>query len=175
MSRVAPLVEAPIAAHHDRKTFDCGDTDLNGYLQRYARQNHERGGAKCFVAIDPRSPDRILGFYTLSPASLHYARAPEIVRTGLGRYEVPVFRLGRLAVDLKTQGRGLGGKLLLAAGERALMVSEHVGGVALLIDAKNQRAGDWYRSYGAVPLADAELSLVLPLSTIAAALAVVTS
>jgi GNAT superfamily N-acetyltransferase len=175
MSRVAPLVETPIAAHHDRKAFDCGDADLNGYLQRYARQNHERGGAKCFVAIDPRASDLILGFYTLSPASLDYARVPEIARRGLGRYEVPVFRLGRLAIDLKVQGKGLGGKLLLAAGERALMVSEQVGGVALLIDAKNQRAGDWYRSYGAVPLADAELSMVLPLSTIAAALASVTS
>jgi GNAT superfamily N-acetyltransferase len=152
MSRFAPLVETPIAAHHDRTSFNCGDADLNRYLQRYARQNHERGGAKCFVAVDPLAPNHVLGFYTLSPASLQYARTPKILRRGLGRYEVPVFRLGRLAVDLSAQGKGLGGKLLFAAGERALMVSEHVGGVALLIDAKNQRAGDWYRSYGAVRL-----------------------
>jgi GNAT superfamily N-acetyltransferase len=167
MSRLAPFVEAPIASHHDRKNFDSGDKDLNQYLERYARQNHARGGAKCFVAISPGVPERILGYYTLSPASLHYARTPEIVRRGLGRYEVPVFRLGRLAVDLSAQGKGLGGKLLLAAAERALMVAEHVGGVALLIDAKSQRAADWYRSYGAVPLLDVELSLLLPLATIA--------
>ena len=175
MSRVAPLVEAPITAQHDRKRFDCGDGDLNHYLQRYARQNHELGGAKCFVAINADARERILGFYTLSPASLLYARTPEVLRRGLGRYEVPVFRLGRLAVDLSVQGKGLGGKLLLAAGERALLVSEQVGGVALLIDAKSQRAADWYQSYGAVPLADAELSLVLPLKTVAAALGGVTS
>jgi hypothetical protein len=41
--------EAPLAKHHDRAAFDCGDPDLNVYLQRYARQNHESGGAKCFV------------------------------------------------------------------------------------------------------------------------------
>ena len=175
MSRVSPLVEAPIAVHHDRKSFDCGNKDLNQYLQRYARQNHDLGGAKCFVAVDPGAPDRVHGFYTLSPANLLYARTPEILRRGLGRYEVPVFRLGRLAVDMSFQRRGLGGRLLLAAGERALMVSEHVGGVALLIDAKDERAAEWYRGYGAAPLSDARLSLLLPLKTIAAALAAITS
>jgi hypothetical protein len=45
-----------------------------------------------------------------------------------------------------------------------------VGGVALLIDAKSERAAAWYASYGAVALDDAPLSLLLPLQTIAAAL-----
>jgi GNAT superfamily N-acetyltransferase len=146
---IAPWLEMPISARHDRKRFDCGDADLNLYLQRYARQNHESGGAKCFVAIRGEEPERVLGFYTLSPASILYGRAPEIIRRGPARYDVPVFRLGRLAVDLNVQGRGLGGKLVLAAGERALLVAEHVGGVALLIDAKNERVADWYRSHGA--------------------------
>ncbi|HEY7298005.1 MAG TPA: GNAT family N-acetyltransferase [Xanthobacteraceae bacterium] len=166
MSQLTPWVEAAIAAHHDRKRFDCGDEALNVYLQRYARQNHESGGAKCFVVVESTDPARVLGFYTLSPASLAYARTPEIVRRGLGRYEVPVFRLGRLATDLSVQGRGLGGQLILAAGQRALLVAEHVGGVALLIDAKNERAADWYRRHGAQPLLDSPLSLVLPLRTI---------
>ncbi len=59
----------------------------------------------------------------------------------------------------------------MAAGERALLVAEHVGGVALLIDAKSRRAADWYRSFGAQALADADLTLVLPLKTIAEAIA----
>ena len=91
--------ETPIAKPHDREAFDCGDADLNLYLQRYARQNHESGGAKCFVAAPSDAPARVLGFYTLSPASLEYSRTPALARKGLGRYDVPVFRLGRLAVD----------------------------------------------------------------------------
>jgi uncharacterized protein (DUF1778 family) len=59
--------EMPLAKHHDRAAFDCGDVDLNLYLQRYARQNHESGGAKCFVAAPADMPAHILGFYTLSP------------------------------------------------------------------------------------------------------------
>jgi hypothetical protein len=83
---------------------------------------------------------------------------------------VPVFRLGRLAVSVAAQGQGLGGDLLLAAGERALAVSWEVGGVALAIDAKDDRAATWYERFGALRLLDDPLKLVLPLETIAAAL-----
>jgi hypothetical protein len=99
--------EAPIAKRHDRAAFDCGDPDLNLYLQKFARQNHESGGAKCFIAAPSDGPTRILGFYTLSPASIEYSRAPALAKKGLARYDVPMFRLGRLAVDKTAQGRAL--------------------------------------------------------------------
>ena len=162
--------EAPIGKRHDRAAFDCGDSDLDLYLRRYARQNHESGGAKCFVAARAAAPARILGFYTLSPASIDYARTPALAKKGLARYDVPVFRLGRLAVDRAAQGRGLGGALLLRAAERCIRVAQDVGGVALLIDAKNDRAAHWYESHGALALDDAPLSLVLPLAVAAEAL-----
>ena len=162
--------EEPIAKRHDRAAFDCGDADLNHYLQKFARQNHETGGGKCFVAAPSDASARVLGFYTLSPASLDYARTPALAKKGLARYDVPVFRLGRLAVDGTMQGRGLGGALLLRAAHRCIRVAEDVGGVALLIDAKNDLAARWYRSYGALALDDAPLSLVLPLATAADAL-----
>jgi GNAT superfamily N-acetyltransferase len=162
--------EEPISKRHDREAFDCGETALNEFLQRYARKNHEMGGAKTFLAIDDADDKTILGYYSLSPASIAYARTPELVRRGLARYDVPAFRLARLAVDLKFQGQGLGGQLLLSAGKRCLLASAEVGGVAILIDAKNKRVAAWYASYGALPLLDAPLSLVLPLRTIEAAL-----
>jgi GNAT superfamily N-acetyltransferase len=83
---------------------------------------------------------------------------------------VPVFRLRRLAISLSLQGQGLGGDLLLAAGERALAVAAEVGGVALAIDAKGQRAARWYERFGAMPLQDDPLKLVLPLCVIADAI-----
>ena len=158
--------EESLTRSHDRKTFDCGEPALNNYLAHYARQNHESGSAKTFVAVPPTSPTRILGYYSLCPASLEYARTPELLRRGLGRYDVPVFRLGRLAVDITVQGQGLGGQLLNSAGIRCITVAAQVGGVALLIDAKNERAAKWYASYGAIALLDAPLSLLLPFSVI---------
>jgi hypothetical protein len=57
--------------------------------------------------------------------------------------------------------------LLLRAAARCIRVAEEVGGVGLLIDAKNDRVAQWY---GALPLLDAPLSLVLPLAVAADAL-----
>jgi len=162
--------EEPISKRHDREAFDCGEPALNEFLQRHARKSHDLGCAKTFLAIEDADNKTILGFYSLSPASVEYARTPEIVRRGLARYEVPAFRLARLAVDRKVQGRGLGGQLLLAAGRRCLLAAAEVGGVALLIDAKNEKVAGWYANYGALPLADTPLTLLLPLATIEAAL-----
>lgn len=162
--------EEPISKKHDREAFDCGEPALNEFLQRHARRSHDLGGAKTFVAISDADRKIILGFYSLSPASVEYARTPKVVKRGLARYDVPVFRLARLAVDKKMQGQGLGGQLLLTAGRRCLLAAAEVGGVALLIDAKNERVAGWYASYGALPLLDAPLSLLLPLAAIQAAL-----
>lgn len=162
--------EEPIAKKHDRTAFDCGEPALNEFFRRHARQNHDKAVAKTFLAISESDGKTILGYYSLCPASLEYSRAPEIIRKGLARHDLPVFRLARLAVDRAFQGQGLGGQLLLAAGRRCLLAATEVGGVALLIDAKNERAANWYASYGAVPLADAPRSLLLPLATVQAAL-----
>ena len=131
--------EEPIGKRHDRGAFDCGETALNEFLQRYARKSHEMGGAKTFLAIDDAGRKTILGYYSLSPASIAYARTPELVRRGLARHDVPTFRLARLAVDLKVRAQGLGGQLLPSAGKRCLLASAAMGGVAMLIDAMNAR------------------------------------
>ena len=162
--------EEAISRRHDRKNFDCGSQELNEYLRRYARQNHESGGARTFVAVSPGDAVRILGYYTISPGAIEFAKTPTAITRRLGRYEVPVFRLARLAVNLTSQGGGLGGEILLAAGRRALSVAVEVGGVALAIDAKSERAAEWYQRFGAVRLLDDPLKLVLPLKTIAEAL-----
>jgi GNAT superfamily N-acetyltransferase len=137
--------EEPIHQRHDREAFDCGEDALNEFLRRYARKSHEMGGAKTFLGIADGDNHTILGFYSLSPASVAYTRT-----AGLARHDVPGFRLARLAVDRRVQGHGLGGQLLLAAGRRCLLASAEVGGMVLVIDAKNERAAGWYASYGAV-------------------------
>lgn len=161
--------EEAINKQHKRAAFDCGEGALNRFLQQHARSSHERGGAKTYLAVSDADA-KVLGYYSVSPASVNYSRAPAIVQRGLPRHEIPVFRLGRLAVDSSVQGQGLGGQLLLAAGRRCLQVAAQAGGVAMFIDAKNEQVADWYMSYGALPLIDNPLSLLLPFKTIHAAL-----
>ncbi|MHB8767290.1 MAG: GNAT family N-acetyltransferase [Deferrisomatales bacterium] len=162
--------EEPVAKKHHREGFDCGDEALNTFLRRYARKSHELGAAKTFLAIDDGDGETLLGFYSLTSASIEYARTPEILRRGLARHDVPGFRLARLAVDRRFQRQGIGGQLLLSAGRRCLLAAAEVGGLVLAIDAKNEKVAEWYASYGALPLADAPLSLLLPLATIGSAL-----
>jgi len=162
--------EEPIGQHHKREAFDCGHAALNEFLRRHARKSHLRGSAKTFLAIDNTDGQTLLGYYSVSPASVAYARAPEIITRRMAHHDVPVFRLARLAVHRSAQGQGLGGQLLLAAGRRCLLVAAQAGGVALLIDAKDERAAQWYARYGALPLLDAPCSLLLPFETIRAAL-----
>ncbi|HXG90034.1 MAG TPA: hypothetical protein VNJ02_17030 [Vicinamibacterales bacterium] len=78
-------VERALARHHDRAGFDCGTAALNEYLQRYARQNHESGGAKTVVAVAATTPDTILGYYTIRPGAIAFAKAPPTVTKRLGR------------------------------------------------------------------------------------------
>jgi GNAT superfamily N-acetyltransferase len=163
-------VEEAVAKSHHRSAFDCGDEEPNTFLARYARQSHDRGGSKTFVTVPAAGDPTVMGFYSVSPASIAFDEAPEVIRRSFGRHDVPAFRLARLAVDRRFQRQGLGGQLLLAAGRRCLRVSVEVGGVALLIDAKNPDVAAWYAGYGAVALDDRPLILVLPLATVAEAL-----
>lgn len=112
----------------------------------------------------------ILGYYSISPGAIEFARVPAVLTRKLGRYEVPVFRLARLAVHGSLQGQGLGADLFLSAGARALAVAAEVGGIALAIDAKDAGAARWYARFGPVALLDNPLQLILPLDTIERAL-----
>jgi len=168
---VPPWREEPIDRRHNRKGFDCGHSTLNAFLAQYARKAHENGASKTYVAVAKADGATVLGFYTLSPAQVDFDRVPQIARPVGGRYAVGGFRLGRLAVDRKHQGVGLGGQLLVAAAERFIRASAEVGGTALMIDAKDHRAAAWYKLYGAVSLNDMPLSLLLPYSLFHKALA----
>lgn len=159
--------EEPIAKSHHRQAFDCGDTQMNAFLHRYARQSHQQNASKTFCAIDDAVPGRILGFYTITPSAVAYEDVPETMTRGLARHEVAGFKLARIATDRSVAGRGLGGQLPAAAALRCLRVAGEVGGMLLIIDAKNERAAKWYASYGAEALTEKPLTLVMPLASFA--------
>lgn len=162
--------EEPIAKQHDRKGFDCGQEDLNRFLQQHARRAHEHGASKTYVAVDDAACKTVYGHYTLSPAQVDFNRVPDVARLNLGRHDAGGFRLARLAVGKSLQGQGLGGQLLAAAAQRCMRASQEVGGTAMIIDAKDEKVARWYASYGAVHLNDAPLSLLLPYGLLMAAL-----
>lgn len=151
---------------YDRASFDCGVLELNDFLKAKARQNQKAGFNKTFVAIQADDSDkRVLGFYSLSMGEVDLSLLPEELRKKLPRHPVPVARLGRLAVDVTTQGRGLGKLLLVDAMTKVLSASESVGVYALLVDAKDDTAKKFYQKYGFIAFKDEPMTLFLPLAS----------
>ena len=143
--------------------FNCGSEELNTYLKRFAKKNDKLGIGRTFVLLEST---HALGFYTASMAQIEFKTLPKSSQGQLPKYPIPAVRIGRLAIDIKAQGKGLGEFLLMDALSRCVRASEEVAVFAVIVDAKNQQAKDFYLKYGFIPLEDQELSLFLPISTI---------
>lgn len=161
MSR-APFELALLNGAHDRTTFNSGSAPLDRYLREQVTQDVRRRVAACFVATTDGK--RIAGYYTLASASLMLAELPASTGKKLPRYPtVPAVRMGRLAVDQGFKGQGLGSALLADALGRA--ARSEVAAYALMVDAKDDAAANFYRHHGFVTLPDSPRTLFLPLAT----------
>lgn len=154
----------PISKTHLRNEFSCGQPELDTYLQRFARQNDEKNIAKTFVAVD--GSGHVLGYYSLSTASIAFAELPEDLRQSLPAYPVPAARLARLAVDTRMKGQGLGAKLLIDALQRIIGASQEIAVKVILVDALDEDASDFYKHFGFIELPDQDLKLFLPIETV---------
>jgi GNAT superfamily N-acetyltransferase len=160
------LIITPLGKRHDRKTFDCGEASLELYLHRYANQDIRRRINRVFVASPPDEPQRVIGCYSLSAGSLAAADLPEKFRHRLPRYPVPVALLGRLAVDRSYQGQGLGAVLIADALQRIALAGQVMAVYAVMVDALNETAAEFYRQFGFIPLPSQPLKLFLPMDTV---------
>ncbi len=152
-----------IALGHDRSAFDCGVPALNEFLHKYAVQQSLKGVTTVYLLVDGRYSAEILGFYALSAAQVEAARLSAAAQKKLPRYPIPCFRMGRLACSVQHQGHGIGRILLGLAVERCLRARLQVAAYALLVEAKDEQAARFYAHFGFTALADAPLSLYLPL------------
>src|ERR1035437_7058889 len=150
-----------LTGSHDREGFDCGRPQLNDWLKQVARQHQDKGLSKTFVAALEEDPTRICGYYALTLAELESRHLPGAWRKKLPR-RIPGVRLGRLAVDIKHKGRGLGELLLVDVLVRARRIHDEAGGIGLFVDAVDDRAARFYRHFGFESTPDQPLLLFLP-------------
>jgi ribosomal protein S18 acetylase RimI-like enzyme len=159
----SPFRLAPLGAEHDRGPFHCGEEALDRYFQTQATQDIRRRIANCFVAVEAVT-GQIAAYYTIAVASIPFVDLPQEEARRLPRYPtLPAVRIGRLAVDQRYQGRGLGGALLVDAVRRTVQAPPAV--YTLLVDAKSDDAVAFYRRYGFRPLTGQPRTLFLPLAT----------
>ena len=150
---------------HNRNQFDCGNTALNFFLQKTARQHMTKGMSRTFVLLDSENPKEILGFYTLSICEVETEYLPPTIAK---KYpdQVPAVRLARLAVSIKNQHKGYGNYLIGSAVEKVILISENVGIIGLFVDAKDNHTKEYYEQFGFISLNGNPLVLFLPIQTL---------
>lgn len=137
----------PIEARHRAEHFQSGVVSLDEWLPKHALQSHRGGASRVFVTTEA-GPD-VVGYYALAAGAVMPREAPARLERGLAASQpVPVVLLGRLAVDVRHQGRHLGRSLLLDAMTRVLQAGELIGVRALLVHAIDERARNWYAQFG---------------------------
>ena len=131
-----------LAIHHDRASFDCGKEPLNRFIQQQAKQNADRHLGVTHVVVEKPSSPQIQGYFTLVTRTVESVAVP--AQKKLPRGAIGVILLGRLAVDLKFQGRRLGQRMLLRAMAEVKRASESIGIFALILDTIDEEAKQWY-------------------------------
>lgn len=148
---------------HAVDTFDCGNQDLNRFLQKYALPNQSAGASTTYIGV---ADHKVIGYYSLAVGSVEYEQAPARVTKGLAHHPIPVMLLARLAVDQQWQKRGVGAGLLKDAMLRTLQAADIVGIRALLIHAKDQHARRFYQHFDFISSSSDPLHLLIPLKDV---------
>ena len=121
-----------------------------------------------FVATDAQIG--VVGFYSLSSISIASETLPKEMTRKLPRYDaIPAALIGRLARDQRVRGQRIGELLLADAIRRILGAGESIAVYAIVVDAKDERAADFYRTAGFQAFPLHPMRLFLPTSTAVAA------
>ena len=152
---------------HDTAAFDCGNEPLNTWLRQRALQNEESRVSRTYVVCKGNS---VVAYYSLANGAVCHREAIGKVRRNAPD-PVPVMVIGRLAVDHRYHGLGIGRGLLRDAILRTLQAAEIAGIRAILVHAKHERAAAFYASSGFSRSPTAPLTMMVTLLDAAAALA----
>jgi len=154
----------PISKAHVRNNFSCTKPQLDQYLRQHARQNNDNNISKTFVAVDTKNV--VHGFYTLSAASIEFEELPKDFAKNIPKYPIPAARIGKFAVDENSSKQGIGEKLLIDALRRIENTSNDMAVKAVLVDALDESAKNFWLKYEFIELLESDLKLFLPIETI---------
>lgn len=160
------LTVEEVTQQHNRKTFDCGVAELNQFLQRQARQKTIKHISKTYVACRDSAPTTIIGYHTLIGYSVTTPPAHKLYK----KYPHPLsaVKLARLAVDRAQQRQGLGGRLLIDAIYRTVLVSQQISAIGLFVDPMTPEVVPFYQQYNFLPADPSDLvrlEMWLPIKT----------
>lgn len=156
------MYHVEILLKQSRTGFHCGNQRIDDYFQKQVSQDVKRRYAICYLLMDDK--DNIAGFYTLSSCHILLSDVPSEFKKKLPCYPtVPAARIGWLARNQKFHGGGVGKLLVIDALKR--VAQSGVGMYAILVDAIDDKAADFYLNLGFEPLIEKTDTLFLPIET----------
>ncbi len=155
-----------LSGSHDRAAFDCGNTELNNFLKKIARQHIVKGISRTFVLIDTDQPAEIIAYMSMVACEVFTDNIPHVWKKKYPE-RIPAAKLARLAVSTHQQRKGFGELLLVDAMKKTLKASESMGIAGLFVDAKHEQAKSYYSQFGFISLPEQLENLFLPLTTLA--------
>lgn len=156
----------PLAAHHDLTAFSCGVQSLDGWLRQRALKNQVTGASRTFVVCDG---DRVLAYYALASSSVVAEVATGRLRRNMPD-PIPVVVLGRLAIDQRLHGQGIGRALVRDACSRVMAAADAIGIRGLLVHALSPEAQAFYEHLGFEPSALEPMTLMATIADVRAGL-----
>ncbi|MDX6187735.1 GNAT family N-acetyltransferase [Flavobacterium sp. Fl-318] len=156
-----------LSKEHKRKEFKCGKELLDDYFHKQAGQDAQKLLSVCHVLTDKDADaTKVLGYYTLSSSSILLDDFPaELTKRVPKTYSIPIALLGRIAMDKREQGKGLGEILLFDALKKCVVHSKTLAIRAVVVDPLDQDAIDFYNGYGFI-LIPSTGKMFLPIETI---------
>jgi GNAT superfamily N-acetyltransferase len=152
----------PLTDAHRLDLFHCTEPNLASWLKQRALKNQQAGASRTFVVCEGQ---KVIGFYCLSAGSVNRSEAPGGIRRNMPE-PIPVVVLGRLAVDSRWTGQGIGRGMLKDAVLRTAGVAEQLGVRALLCHAISADAKAFYLQNGFLESPLHPMTLLLPIGSV---------
>jgi GNAT superfamily N-acetyltransferase len=156
-----------LTASHDVSEFACGKPSLDRWLKTRALSNQQKGFTAVLVVHEAR---RVIGYYGLAPTAILPSTLPRSIRTGQPPDPVPCLLLGQLAIDQNWIGRGLGTGLLKHALQRCVIAAGLIGGRALMVNAVDIEASEYWKRRGFIPSKDSPMVLFRSIADVKASI-----
>lgn len=159
-----------IAVEHILENFDCGETSLNDWLKKRALKNDLEDASRTYVVCGAdHEDDRVVAYYSLHLGCIQHSAALRKIKSNMPD-PIPVIVLGRLAVDINHQGKGLAAALIKDMFLRAVQVADLAGTKAVLVKALNDQVTAFYQSFGFVQSKTDPLLLMKAIAEVRASL-----
>lgn len=162
--RIVPLADE--SHKKARQAFSCGEPSLDSWLAKLASQYRKADLAQTYLLIDDESA-QIAGFYALASASILPRDWPKDIRGPREKsHPLPATLLGQLAVDRRYAHQGYASDLLFDAMRRTVQIAGEIGTAALIVDALNDKAAQFYEHHGFQRFPDHPLRLMRSIKSI---------